>query len=218
MFKRVCLIITFLAAGSLSAQAGVDGNPFEDFYVGLNFDYSKVTSNTVYTELPATEGLASTFDGINSRNSGSGFGGGLYGGYGLNFGPVYTSLEAGFMVARGNAKISDGTTTVKLGQSNVMGINARVGFVVSDNILLYGLAGFASTKFGVDDGTFNISKRLSGIKYGAGFEVGIMEDIALRVEYTRTRYGSLLVSQQLDVYDFKPRSQSITIGVVLHMN
>lgn len=218
MFKRVYLIIAFLAIGTLPAQAGIDGNPFEDFYIGLNFDYSKISSNTVHTGLPDVGEVSSTFGDISSRNNSSGFGGGLYGGYGINFGPIYTSVEAGFMVARGNSKISDGTTTVKLGQSNVMGINARVGFVVSDNILVYGLGGFASTKFTVDDGAFDISKRLSGAKYGAGFEVGIMEDIALRVEYTRTRYGSFLVSQQLDIYDFKPRTQSITIGIVLHMN
>jgi len=216
------LVIAFFILTVSPARAGLDGSEFEGLYVGLNIDYATRGVDTIFTALtdPDDATAMASFGGVTGTENNAGYGGGLYGGYGFSlFGGVYLSGEAGFSVYKGGNNVTDGDETFGITASNAFDVNIRLGYVVSDNVLVYGLAGFASTKFNSEGfGDDKVSQRLSGFRYGAGFEVGIMEDIALRVEYTRAEYSSFRSTTMLNQFDFDPDEQRFIIGLVLHMD
>lgn len=198
------------------ALAGLDGNPFEGLYLGFNANYAKVTTGATYTQLDAA---TSTFNGISSTDNSNGYGGVLYGGIGTNvWGPMYVGIEGGLGVNGGTGTVSDGAAAFGLKSGFSFDITGRLGMTVSDSVLLYALGGYTSIKFsskGFDQGH---NKGLAGYRYGAGFEIGVMEDIALRVEYVRTEHSSVTWTQAGDSFRLDPSTQVIKIGLVLHMD
>ena len=218
-FKKILVIAAIATTSPLlssTAQAGMDGTPFDGFFIGLRADYYKETANTTYEQLTGDD--ASDFSGVTGEDSGNGFAGGFYGGYGLSFGPVYTSLEAGWGISGGASDATDGTNEFGVKASNSFDINARVGFPFSERFLIYGLGGYAATKFNPRGFDSAEGDRLNGFRYGGGLEIGIIEDIALRIEYTRAEYGSMTIIQGVDSFTFDPSEQRISVGIVLHMN
>ncbi len=234
--------LTFATLGATSlttsqAQAGVDGNPFEGLYLGLHANYSRVTSKNTYVDLEPDTAANNFITGIGDGAKGTGYGGTLYGGIGTNFwGPVYVSIEGALGLPGGSStaivntvvpeRIVNGATvpavfgtrdlTIKTGFA--FDINTRLGFTVSDNILIYGLGGYTSTKFNMSDSGGDFSKGAGGYRYGAGFEIGIMEDIALRIEYVRTAHSKINWRRGADDLFFDPSTEAIRIGVILHMD
>ncbi|WP_321395287.1 outer membrane protein [Emcibacter sp.] len=218
-FTKLLVIIGIASTApvlSSTAQAGMDNTPFDGFYLGLRADYYKETANATYEQI--TGDTDSAFTGITGEESGNGFRGGFYGGYGISFGPVYTSLEAGWGLSSGASDVTDGTVQVGIKASNSFDINGRVGLPISDRYLVYVLGGYAATKFNTSGFATNEGDRLNGFRYGGGFEIGIFEDVALRVEYTRAEYGGLTITQGVDRFTFDPSEQRISVGIVLHMD
>ena len=251
-FKIALLGTSVLAMTSLAtplAHAGVDGNPFEGLYLGLNANYAKVGSTNSYIDLDPDSASENFFTGISDTNKGTGYGGALYGGIGKNFwGPLYVSIEGslGLSGGKGTALINTvvpehtiaavgtegeagyvpeqtiaavaGTDTMRIKAGFAFDINTRLGFLVSDKIMVYGLGGYTSTKYKFSDTSGDFSKGAGGYRYGAGFEVGIMEDLAIRVEYVRTEHSSVTWDRGVDSFRFDPNSQVVRIGVILHMD
>ncbi len=215
------------------AHAGMDGNPFEGLYVGFNANYSRVKSTNTYQDLDGAAVDKNLFTGIGNSKKNNGYGGALYGGIGTNiWGPLYTSIEGSLGLAGGSGTAvtntttiptddtpaQAGTSTMKLKAGFAFDINARLGFTVADRVLVYGLGGYTSTKFKASDSTGNFSKSLGGYRYGAGFEIGIMEDVAVRVEYVRTEHSKLTWVRNQDQFTFDPSTEVFRIGLVLHMD
>ncbi|MBL4803094.1 MAG: porin family protein [Emcibacter sp.] len=220
MFNRlkIALASTALAATIMApqAQAGLDGNPFEGLYLGFNANYSKVKTEATYEILNAS---TNTFNGISSTDNSSGYGGVLYGGIGTNiWGPLYVGVEGGLGLNGGIATVSDGTSSFGLKAGFSFDVNTRFGMTISDRVLVYALGGYTSMKFSSRGFSESQSKSLGGYRYGAGFEVGIMEDIALRIEYVRTEHSAVTWTQAGDSFRFDPSTQVIKIGFVLHMD
>ncbi len=218
--SKVALIgASAIAMSSLmttQAQAGLDANAFEGLYLGLNFNYSKVTANATFDILDAD---TSTFGGITGTENSNGYGGVLYGGIGTNlWGPLYVGIEGGLGVNGGTGTVTDGTTTFGLKSGFSFDVSPRIGVTVSDNILVYALGGYTSIKFSSRGFANDQSKSLGGYRYGAGIEVGIMEDIAVRLEYVRTEHSSVTWINGGDSFNFDPSTQVIKIGVILHMD
>jgi len=220
--KTALLGASLLSMSSLMAtpvHAGMDANPFEGLYGGINVNYSKVGATVIHTELANPDGDPDNFGSITSSSGSNGFGGNLYAGIGYNMmGPLYMGLEGGLGMNGGTTKISDGTTELGLKAKFAFDLSGRLGFTVSDNVLIYGLGGYTSTKFGTQGFTTDQSESLSGYRYGAGFEYGIMEDMALRVEYVRTEYSKMTLTESFNSFNFDPNSQIFRIGLVLHMD
>ncbi|MCK5424396.1 MAG: porin family protein [Emcibacter sp.] len=201
---------------TIQAQAGVDGNPFEGLYLGFNANYSKVTADTTYELLDAD---TSTFGGITSTDDSAGYGGVLYGGIGTNlWGPMYVGIEGGLGINGGTSTVSDGVASLGLKAGFSFDITGRVGMTISDSVLVYGLGGYTSMKFSGRGFDVEQSTSLGGYRYGAGFEFGIMEDIAIRVEYVRTEHSAVTWFNGGDSFRFDPSTQVIKIGVILHMD
>ena len=206
-------LITLLMTSQ--ARAGLDGNPFEGTYLGFSANYSKVSGNATYELLDSD---ISTFNGISSSSDSAGYGGILYGGIGTSlWGPLYGSVEGGLGLTGGTGSISDDAAELGLKAGFTFEVNTRLGVTVSDNILIYGLGGYTSVKFSGQGFANGGGSSLAGYRVGAGFEVGVMEDIALRVEYIRTEHSSTTIIQGGDSFRFDPSTQVIRIGLVLHM-
>ncbi|PHZ84123.1 outer membrane protein [Paremcibacter congregatus] len=243
--KIALLGATMLGFASTSAQAGLDGNPFEGLYLGFNANYSKVKSKNSYEDLePGVDELDNNFfTGIGNGAKNTGYGGSLYGGIGTNFwGPMYVSIEGALGLAGGSSTATVntvtpafetpdpdggeptvtpaayGTDTLKLKAGFAFDINARLGFTVSDRVLVYGLGGYTSTKFKASVSGQDFSSSAGGYRYGAGFEVGIMEDIALRIEYVRTAHSDINWRTNADSLTFDPSTEALRIGLILHMD
>ncbi|NOZ42692.1 MAG: porin family protein [Alphaproteobacteria bacterium] len=218
-FKTAVLSASALIALPLMtspAQAGLDANPFDGLYLGFNFNYAKVKANATYSLLDAN---TSTFNGISSTNSKSGYGGVLYGGIGTNvWGPIYVGIEGGLGLNGGTGSVSDGTASFGLKSGFSFDISGRLGVTLSDNILLYTIGGYTTIKFSSRGFATSQKKGLAGYRYGVGFEVGILEDVAIRVEYVRTKHSSVAWTQGGDSFLFDPSTQVIKVGLVLHMN
>lgn len=167
----------------------------------------------------------SAFGSITSSTSKNSYGGGLFAGYGLSYGPVYTSAEAGFVVDKGNTILSDGTNTIKFSQSNTFELNVRAGFHLTENALLFGLVGYSGSNIkshGINGRSEAISgasynKRLTSLRYGAGIELALFENIALRGEYTRTKISSDTYLDGSNQFSISPKTSRIMLSVVLHM-
>lgn len=217
--KIALLGATALAMTSLmtsQAQAGLDGNPFEGLYLGFNFNYSKVTTSATFDIVDVD---TSTFGGITGTDDSAGYGGVLYGGIGTNiWGPMYVGIEGGLGVNGGTGSVTDGTTSLGLKSGFSFDITSRVGITVSDNILLYGLAGYTSIKFSSRGFDIDQSTSKGGYRYGAGLEFMIMEDIAIRLEYARTEHSAMTLFNGGDSFRFDPSTQVIKIGIILHMD
>lgn len=215
-------IIGLLTLPAFHANAGVDGSPFEGLYLGIPFTKSTFDSSASYTQINTTE--TTRFNGISSKTSKNSWGGGLVGGYGLNYGAFYVGAEAAFIVDKGNTIISDGTNTFKLSKSNTFDVNLRGGLTLSDKALLFALVGYSGVSLkseGVNSHLDNtedkFSKRITGFKFGGGVEIGIVENIALRLDYTRTTLNTTTITHDADQFTFKPKTSRIMMSVILHM-
>ena len=74
------LIVTLISFGNISAQAGVDGSPFEGLYLGVitaKSTFSTTASYAARTDVVDTfsQNVISTFNGISTATSQNGYGG-----------------------------------------------------------------------------------------------------------------------------------------------
>ena len=122
--------------------------------------------------------------------------------YANNFGGIYGQVTAGVQDVTKAPNTKDVTygvsagVNVPLGDAAIVGVEAqldnvfdrrdvgaaaRLGFVVSDNVLLYGKAGYANYK-----DTF--SRSLDGVRVGGGLEFNLSEHSFASVEYRYTDF------------------------------
>lgn len=217
-------VIALTSLFSITANAGVDGSPFEGMYAGFITTKSTFSSTAIYLDKSTLE-IPSNFSAITSAVSTDSYGGGIMGGYGLNYGIFYGGIEAAFIVDKGNTIFSDGTNTIKVSQSNTFDISFRPGITLSDKALVFGLVGYSGANIKSDgingllasgDG-LSYNKRLTSLRYGAGIEVEFMENIAVRAEYTRSITNSALIVDGGDQFTVKPKTSRIMLSFVLHM-
>lgn len=125
--------------------------------------------------------------------------------------------QAGNIVAGAEADIGyswvEGSNAGYKSESGLEGsLRARLGYVVSPNILLYATAGAAAKDLEVSGGGFKDSNTMVGWTAGAGTDVMVTENIFGRVEYRYTDFGSdtfdLGASTDVDAKDHR-----ITFGL-----
>ena len=86
---------------------------------------------------------------------------------------------------------ADGTNAGLTSESGVEGsLRARLGYVISPQILLYATAGGAAKDLEVSDATGSDSNTMLGWTAGAGADIMITEQVFGRVEYRYTDFGS----------------------------
>ncbi len=168
---------TLVASISITGVAFAQTSLFDGVYVGGQVGYSNIN-----VELTVA-GLGSADDNLD------GFGGGGFTGYGVINGPYYVAVEAELGYDGADWSATSGGLTLDIEAQLTYGVGFRVGYVVADNVLLYGRVGWirtnieaSATGFGSDDEDFD------GLRVGAGVEGMLADNIGVRGEYTYTIY------------------------------
>lgn len=116
---------------------------------------------------------------------------------------------------------------LELTQKNHYGSDLHLGYILQDNILLYGLAGYSQGYFDAKernvigstfDRTCEKTATLSGLDLGVGAKFSVFSHISIDAKYTYTNYNSFsqrvavsATSNQNDQY--LPKSHLFTLGL-----
>jgi outer membrane immunogenic protein len=110
--------------------------------------------------------------------------------------------ELGISTAGSTVKASQGPASFSIDPKLTLDASVRAGFTVTDNILLYARAGYASSKLDFRSANTDLSsdsisrnKRSGGLLLGAGTEVALGDNFGLRAEYRRTKINDLKSNQ-----------------------
>jgi outer membrane immunogenic protein len=137
-----------------------------------------------------------------------GFAAGVFGGYNYQFGNVVAGAEADI-----GYSWEDGSNAGFNSDSGLEGsLRARLGYVISPNILLYATAGGAAKDLEVSGGGFSDNNTMLGWTAGGGADIMVTENVFGRVEYRYTDFGSdtFNVGAPVEVSDTNNR---ITFGL-----
>lgn len=182
-----------LAAGlPFVAGAALAATPFQGPYVGGQIGYS------VYDI--TLSGGGESIEGI----SGSGAEGGVYGGWGMRFAPnAYGGLEAEY-----NWSGAEFTGLgLKIEDKDNYGISGRLGWLPSNNVMLYGRLGWQRTTLDYA----GIEKDHDGARVGLGAEVAMAGNWLVRMDYAHTFYDDVT----FDGGSFEPDNDVFRIGVAI---
>jgi outer membrane immunogenic protein len=128
------------------------------------------------------------------------------------------NYQVGNIVAGAEADIgyswAEGTDLGLTSESGVEGsLRARLGYVVSPNILLYATAGGAAKDLEISGGGVSDSNTMIGWTAGAGADMMVTEQIFGRVEYRYTDFGSDTFSTSLGDADISDKDHRVTVGL-----
>ena len=99
--------------------------------------------------------------------------GSIFTGYSFRTGDVYFGPEISFDYLNRNGLNYKGN------------INGKLGYALTDDLAVYGLAGYSIGRFNIDGNHFK-----SGYNVGAGVEKYLTENISAKVEYNFARFPS----------------------------
>lgn len=117
--------------------------------------------------------------GYDKQNGHDGATYGVAAGYDLALSP---RIRAGVEVGLADSTVGGGG----IDNSRDLSASARVGYVVTPNVMAFGKVGYASSRFeatGTDQGA-----ALEGVRYGGGVELAVTPRTYLSAEYQRTEY------------------------------
>jgi outer membrane immunogenic protein len=184
------------------------------FYSGVSAGYGEGSDNVKFASDPVYFGGAAAVGVVPTQLSANNRGllGGAQIGYNWQFGPLgVVGVEADFSWARINgansftdAIIGLFNTTVERKLSSLGTVRARLGFLGTPNLLVYGTAGLALGETGLNVAVTNLascalgpgclSSSNSGIKagwtVGGGYELAIGHGISWKTEYLYADLGS----------------------------
>ena len=110
--------------------------------------------------------------------------------------------EAGLSLGGPDLKQTSGTASFRADPGLMLDLSARAGIAPTENILLYGRAGYSNSKIEVSvensalpGSLVKTDKRKDGLMLGAGGEWAMSDALSLRVEYRRAKHGDLKSDQ-----------------------
>lgn len=210
---RIRKSVIALAAGlPFFAGVAVAATPFSGPYVGAQVGYSVYDSVGTFAE----PGGSLTLDGASAR----GADGGVYGGWGMKLSPTtYAGIEAEYnwSGAEHTTTASSGGTvsTLSYKDKDNYGISARLGWLPSSNVMLYGRAGWQRVSMdytaGVAGlGSSTINKDHDGFRLGVGTEVAMSGNWLMRLDYNHTWYQKETLEPGVEA---EPDNDVFRIGV-----
>ena len=204
MMNRKIAVSVALALGTSVAGAAYAASPFEGPYVGAQVGYSVYDS-----KLSDSSG---TVDGL----SGRGADGGLYAGWGMLLTPTWYGGVEGEYNWSGAEHTTSATGVGSLGYKDKdnYGLSARLGWLPSSNVMLYGRAGWQRVSLDYSaTGASTISHDHDGFRLGIGTELAMTTNWAARMEYNHTWYGKDTVAPGLES---EPNNDLFRVGVAYH--
>lgn len=141
----------------------------------------------------------------------TGVSGGLFAGYGRTLGGFFIAgeLEADLSAASWGHLRQPAGRIFSIEKQGSIGAGVKVGYLVNDAALVYGSLGVAHSfiDIGFERGShaLNIDESKTALRYGMGMELPATRNLAIRLDYTFTDYGTLdLISApngDIETYD-----------------
>ena len=128
------------------------------------------------------------------------------------------NYQVGNMVAGAEADIGysweDGSNAGLTSESGVEGsLRARLGYVVSPNVMLYATAGGAAKDLEVSGGGVSDNNTMLGWTAGGGADIMVTEQVFGRVEYRYTDFGSETFATSVGDTDVSDKNHRVTFGL-----
>lgn len=151
-----------------------------------------------------------------------GYTGGLFGGYGMQFGNVYLGgeLEAELGKTHGDHEREGGGRTFAIDKQWSYGASLRGGYIVNNTALLYARVGVVQTRFQLDYARGNNSLTAhyteTGLRFGGGMEFPVSDNFIARLDYTHTSYPelSLVTPPNQELERYRPKDDLFRIGLM----
>ena len=217
-FSSIASFATFGVVYHFGARETSQPEPvdFGGFYAGMQAGHGGlVTGNT--GPRPADEDPAFFLD---VERAGMGLTGGLVAGYGETFGPFYlgAEVEGELSTAKWDIERDPTGRVYSVEKKGSVGASVRAGYVVNNSVLLYGRAGIANGWFDTDYAVGNavsVDRADSelGFRAGGGIEFAISDKTRMRLDYTRTDYGSYKLDYGSGIDSFDNSENLFRIGI-----
>lgn len=203
--KKLALFatLTFLATNAYAS-------PFNGAYIGAEGGYEGFSVKGTGI---GTNALAGDSADINFGAEGAN--GGLFAGYGKQFGKLYLGIEGeadvGSATSNNNIILTTGTLTANASHKYDLAASLRPGFMLNDSTLLYARAGVVSSGF--DGNGNNGSITLTGFRTGLGAETVISSNITARVDWAYSSYQSHTFTYPDGTVNLSPDSSTFRVGL-----
>jgi outer membrane immunogenic protein len=170
-------------AVALTVATGANAQQFDGAYLGTQIGYGKTT-----LDASITNGFV-FFSDEEDENS---IVGGVFLGYGTTLGGLYVGAELEGMLSGIERSESGIAYSFSVEQNYNVGFLGRLGYTITDNVMIYGKAGWAVTEFeaAASAGPFSVSDTgwLHGPRVGGGVEMAFGWGLFGRAEYSHTWY------------------------------
>lgn len=206
---RIGLGYRFYEAPGVDPEASP--RSFSGVYAGLRAGYGEVA-----TQNRGPRQAGSTLD---AERANGGVVGGLFGGYGYDFGGPYlgVELESEFGDSGWSQSREPTGRVYSVEKDRGFGGAARLGYVLGDAALLYGRVGVMRARFSTDydsgADTLRQDDDLTGLRVGGGVEAPLSQKLFVRLDYSYTDYGSFAVDYGSGADDFDTSETLVQLGI-----
>ena len=180
--------VTFALLLCLSSSAWSDG-----FYIGAGLGPEVTSLNTnTNTVSPGAFNVNN-----HSRKAATGLFGTIFGGYAWHYHAYFMAGEVNFnasnvkTTAYNNEFINQNFSHTDERMRHSYGLSVLPGYLISPATLLFTRLGYVQSIYSTstNDPTFtNMSKHLSGIRFGLGVNQTLNEKVTMRMEYSQAHY------------------------------
>ena len=183
MNHKLAVSLALVLGASVAGTSHAAPSPFQGPYVGAQLGYSvydfKLTTPT------------ETLDGVSAK----GADGGVYAGWGMLMSPAYyggLEAEYNWSGAKHDTTLPGASGEIK--DKDNYGLSARLGWLPSDNVMLYGRAGWQRVSVDYSGDVAGIGANTAnqdhdGFRLGVGTEVAMANNWMMRLEYDHTWYN-----------------------------
>jgi outer membrane immunogenic protein len=152
-----------------------------------------------------------TFNGAPASIDTKGFGGSAFGGWNWQNGALVYGLEAD--IGAYNSRGDNGTFEAR---NTVDGsLRGRLGYAITDNVLVYGTAGGAAARQRISDATSSDTDVVLGYTAGVGVDARLTDQVFGRLEYRHTRYddGAYSLDSGTGAFDNTENRVGVGLGI-----
>lgn len=187
---------------------------FGGFYVGAQVGHGALASNNSGPREEPKQPFV-----LDADRAGMGATGGILAGYGQTFGPFYLGAEVEAELSNVNWDIERDPNgrVFSVEKRGSVGASVRAGYVVNSAVLIYSRAGLVNSWFDTDYsfGANSVERSDSelGWRVGGGIEFAASEKWRMRLDYTRTDYGSYKVDYGAGIDSLDNTENLFRIGV-----
>jgi opacity protein-like surface antigen len=192
--------------------AGRTSKTFRGPYGGLQLGFGSLMSDT--------SGARDAGSVLRAEFAGTGFTGGLFGGYGYTLGDFYLGVEGEFDGSSARWRHFRGAPSRNYAVRKLLsyGGSLRAGYIFRKAALIYARAGVVNTMFKTrytqGSTTTEPENTKLGVRIGGGIEVPVSRRFFLRFDYTHTQYGRYFVAYNDQVDRFQNSENLFRVGVL----